>query len=240
MGEFGSDKTLHDFFANLLQTLTKMIFEKYTSIDMLEQAPDVVEEFFFLVDRALKYCPSTVFIPDSSMLVEIIRIGLQSLKIPHPDVQNATLEFFETLISMCNPSSKVRKRAQFLDENVVKVMTDLVPQFAPSLVQNLVENISGHLPRHALRVDDSKGSISNVLWCLVEFSKISPTPESIQVWIDTAFASMSAAVQVEAERLEINQGKLQGVSSLGERGKAEFHRLLNQLRKNIYRHCRTD
>ena len=177
---YGKTKELEPVLLQLFHALSDIFIRQSSSIEQqLENDPEVVEEFFFLSSRILSECPSLlIYGSDPARLVRIIQIGLLALRIPNIRAQKGLLDFFTVLLSVVDPSSELRKKKNLslYDPSTVSMLESLVPQFAPSLVSNLLENVSGRIPPSALNLDESKASISYVILNLVNFINISSSP----------------------------------------------------------------
>ena len=150
----------------MFDALSISIFSKYTSLAGFENEPDVIEEYFFLVSKILKLCPMILFDgSDSSRLVRTIQGAMQVLSIAHPNSQRAVLDFLENLIAVTAPESSSLHR-QPPPPLLVSTVSSFLPQFAPVLIENVLQNITGRLPNTALHIERGSGSISNVIWNL--------------------------------------------------------------------------
>lgn len=231
IAEYGEKNELHTMFMELQDAITRALFSKYASLDQLDQSPDVIEEFFFFYSRILKSCPGIFIQVDTTRMVQVIQAGLTAIKIPHKDVQNGILDFFEHLVKVADPTARARvysAKPSKVDPAMIKIVTDILPHFAPALLSNLIENVAGRIPEIALRLGIDKGTISSVMFTI----KQSVSFDQFQQWIDASFASLNNDVQLEAARLGIHQGTLQ--DSDGLRG---FSNLIDKLQANIKRQC---
>ena len=158
----------------MFDALSIPIFSKYASLAGFENEPDVIEEYFFLASKVLKFCPMILFDgSDPSRLVRTIQGAIQVLSIAHKDSQRAALDFLENLISVTVPTLLHRQPPPAL---LVATVSTLLPQFAPVLIENILQNIAGRIPITALLIERGSGSISNVIWNLrAASSTISPT-----------------------------------------------------------------
>ena len=85
----------------MFDSLSSSLVSKFPAMEQLEQAPDVLEEYFYLCSRALKMCPTVLLRgSDCVRIVQVIQMGIQGLKIPHKDAQRAILDFFEVIVSI--------------------------------------------------------------------------------------------------------------------------------------------
>ena len=229
IAEFGGNDELNDMFMELQDAITRILFSKCPSLDQLD--PDVTEEFFFFYSRILKCCPGIFIQSDTSRIVKVVQAALFALKIPHKDVQYGTLDFFEHLVKITDPSARARvysAKPSKVDPVMIGIITDMLPHFAPALISNLIENVAGRIPEIALRLGIDKGTIPMVMFSV----KQSVTFERFQEWIDASFASLSNDVQLEATRLGVHEGSLQDCGDL--RG---FTQLIDKLHVNIKRQC---
>jgi hypothetical protein len=164
----------------MFDALSIPILSKYASLAGFENEPDVIEEYYYLVSKVLKFCPILFFEgSDSSRLVRTIQGAIQVLSIAHPLPQKAVLDFLENLIAVTTPDASSLHRQPPLPL-LVATVSSFLPQFAPVLIENVLQNITGRLPNTALQIERGSGSISNVIWIL-RLASIMISPTALQV-----------------------------------------------------------
>jgi hypothetical protein len=90
---------MHEVLYQLFDSISSSLLNKFSSIEILEQNPDILEEYFYFTSRALKFCPSSIIRNnDSSRLIQVVQIGLSGLRIPHKDIQRSILDFFDGML----------------------------------------------------------------------------------------------------------------------------------------------
>lgn len=139
----------------MLWSLSETFFVVCNSLSTLESKPDLVEEYFFLVAKALQFCPAP-FVQADAQATTIIQAGLTGLAIKHREAQKGILLFFERLVQLTNHwSDGTELRAR---------VNHMIRQFGGMICDGLFKLLSGAMPAYA--VDESNGCISDVLWLL--------------------------------------------------------------------------
>jgi hypothetical protein len=138
---------------DMLWKMSSKFFAEMVSLQQFEQRPDVVEEYFYLMARALQYCPSPML--DSPQEARtLIQAGITGLQLRHSDAQKGILLFFERLVLLLGKEQGPRKEE----------VQSLVTICGPSLVSTIFAMLVGIIPIHTL--DENHGCIGDVLWSL--------------------------------------------------------------------------
>lgn len=155
----------------LKQTLQEMVehvievfFTHHSSLEMFEEHPDLVEEFYYLMARILQVIP--ILFLDSSHAGHVISAAIVGLNLHHREAQKGILLFIQRLVE--TPHSLRHEPNTPIIEQIRGSSQRLLMEVMPSLVNQLLFSLSGQIPAYAL--DESYGSISDVLWCLKQFS----------------------------------------------------------------------
>ena len=148
----------------MLWGMSTTFFAHFPSLQHFEQKPDVVEEYFFLVAKALQYCPGP-FVQAPAEAAAVIQAGLSGLALHHREAQKGILLFFERFVQLV--TFWQQQAGQQADANAAvlgSAAQQLVEQHAPAVATAVFSLLSGDMPAYAL--DESNGCISDVLWCL--------------------------------------------------------------------------
>jgi hypothetical protein len=147
---------VHDpMLYQVVWSISSVFFTKFTSLHNFEQDPDVVEEYFYLMNKSLKYFPRQLMIStesSSAIGTTLLQAGIVGLKLDHKNAQKEILYFFESLILVNekNPNS-----------DISVATTSLIKQGGSSLVEYLIRCLSNQIPSWAM--DENNSVITNVL-----------------------------------------------------------------------------
>ncbi|CAI5738955.1 unnamed protein product [Peronospora destructor] len=186
-------------FARMLFTLIEMTTPIFANVNDMEARPDVVEEFFYLMERAVRCVPQVLAapVPASSgislqtrpLMANLFSCAVSALDISHNDANKAVLCFleqlymqFETdhsrvnLVLFCASNSEV-------DENSNKILVNY-------LLRGVV--LGAMSPS---RVDADYGSVAGVM---VQLAKVngSQLQQWIAEWFELATAGTFATAAV--------------------------------------------
>eukprot|EP00598_Pedospumella_elongata_P005229 CAMPEP_0184979480 /NCGR_PEP_ID=MMETSP1098-20130426/9762_1 /TAXON_ID=89044 /ORGANISM="Spumella elongata, Strain CCAP 955/1" /LENGTH=1016 /DNA_ID=CAMNT_0027502801 /DNA_START=13 /DNA_END=3063 /DNA_ORIENTATION=+ len=190
--------------------LSASFFAMFSSLAHFEQKPDVVEEYFFLMAKALQYCPAP-FIQSPQEASTVLRAGIQGLALKHREAQKGILLFFERFVQLSTfwpdevrPSqsgigthSSASGAAAAATTNPLNLAArELVKQVAPALMNAICVLLSGEMPAYAL--DESNGCICDVLWYLKKRFK-----DEFPVWMQGTMPSLSQTAQKVAQSQQL-------------------------------------
>jgi transportin-3 len=152
--------TLHQMFQQIVQ----IFFTRHSSLQQFEDNPDLVEEFYYLMARVLQVIP--ILYLDSSHSSTVVTAAIVGLNLNHREAQKGILLFVQRIVEI--PHSLRNERSTPFIEAIRGRSQKLLMEIMPSLVNQLLHSLSGQIPSYAL--DESYGSISDVLWSLKQFS----------------------------------------------------------------------
>ena len=146
---------------NMVWSMTSTFFTNMGSLQQFEQSPDVVEEYFYLLAKALQYVPLP-FLQSVDGSRALIQAGVTGLQLKHRDAQKGILLFFERLIQL--PSSTSLEGPNALNAKTAAI--SLIMQAGGPLVSSLCSSLAGEglIPVYAL--DEDNGCCGDVLWSL--------------------------------------------------------------------------
>lgn len=170
--EYGRDPSqsqpLYDMIANLAETT----FGFMRSVEDFGNAPDVMEEFYYLMDRMVNYCPETLM--RSPLLETLLQCAAMSIKVDHPGVSKGTLKFLDSTLAYA-----VQLRSRQGVETVRQSVQQALQRQGRPLATNLVHALMGDYPCYAPYVPD-------ILWYIARFC---PAHEWLQSVFDQSGAT---------------------------------------------------
>lgn len=150
------DKGAHvPLLFQLLWALSETFFNVCPDLSGFEKKPDLVEEYFFLVAKALQYCPAP-FVEATNSANMIIQASIGGVTISHREAQKGILLFMEKLVNLVtfwSPGSPHYAAA-----------VQLADHFGGPIVLELFRYLSGSAPIYS--IDEPNGSVTDVLWML--------------------------------------------------------------------------
>ncbi|KAJ0393163.1 hypothetical protein ATCC90586_004916 [Pythium insidiosum] len=212
--------------ARMLHDLADATLPLFETADSMASHPDIVEEFFFLMERALRNVPSMLLASPSSsappssasdgdvLLVKLLRCAVAALGLCHNDANKATLCFLEQTItrslSSATPDIAGQRLAALAQQSFALRGGDLVDRLMRGVVL-------GALPRS--RVDEDFGSIAGLM---VQLAKLdgAALQQRVGEWFAAAQASHLVPFLSGAEVQGFQEDLF---SATGER---EFRRVL--------------
>ena len=176
-----------EVLSQMLISMSEVFFQTFGfSLSQFEQSPDVVEEYFYMMAKALQQCPNFLMLPDVGIGNTLVRAGVIGLGLNHKEAQKGILSFFEELI-------RLQLRPDLHSTPLQQVVYDLVLQVGGPLIQTVLQALSGQLPVYA--IEEKGGSIHDLLWNLRKL------PDNhLQLWLVAAYNSSLPWVQEEISK----------------------------------------
>lgn len=159
IADFGSrDNGSHiDYLYAMVWSISSSFFSKFNPLDKFVEEPDMVAEYFYMLSKALRICPSN-FVQSQSHAMVIIEAGFLGLTLRNRESQKCTLLFFERLLEApLTPG---------LDNTTSNLAADLVKNCASKLMHVIIAQLSGQTQTSAYAIDEKDGCICDVLWCI--------------------------------------------------------------------------
>lgn len=189
---FASDESdeMVTLFAKLLRAFAETTFPIFQARTTMQSHPDVIEEFFFFMQRSVKCVPQVLVAPWSSdaapLLDSVFTCAVLSLEISHNDANKAALCFLEdTLVQGLQAGTPSIKLASF-ETALSQSFFGGKPCGGQRLVNQLLSGVVlGSVP--VSRVEADYGSIAGVL---VQFAKLNG--QKLQEWIAAWFLDAMA------------------------------------------------
>jgi transportin-3 len=156
---------------SMLWKVSHTFFSTHPTLHHFEQKPDVVEEYFFLMAKALQYCPAP-FLNYPAEASTVVQAGLVGLSLRHREAQKGILLFFERFVQLStfwpdetrgSAGAIGTTSGQAPSTNPLNLAAKaLVQQHGAALLAKIFALLSGEMTAYAL--DESNGCISDVLW----------------------------------------------------------------------------
>ncbi|CAH0490144.1 unnamed protein product [Peronospora farinosa] len=190
---------MNTLFARMLFTLIEMTTPIFANVNDMESRPDVVEEFFYLMERAVRCVPQVLAapVPASSsiclqtrpLMVNLFSCAVSALDISHNDANKAVLCFLEKLYMQSQTDHSRVKLASFCASN-----SEVYENSNKILVNYLLRGVVLGAMSPS-RVDADYGSVAGVM---VQLAKVngSQLHQWIAEWFELATAGTFATAAV--------------------------------------------
>lgn len=169
----GKDEMVDLLFAKMLAAFAETTYPIFNSTSTMQCHPDVVEEFFFLMERGVKCVPNVLLRPvgsnSSPLLPSVLQCAVASLQIPHNDANKAALCFVESCLGECfrhqhhHSGAEAGSFAAVLRQSLFAPPSHGAKQLGDRLLCGVVLGTMGQT-----RVDADYGSIAGVLVLLAK------------------------------------------------------------------------
>ncbi|KAJ1408901.1 armadillo-type protein [Ochromonadaceae sp. CCMP2298] len=195
----------------MLWQMSHSFFVHFPTLQAFEQKPDVVEEYYYLMAKALQYCPGP-FVRSGAEAATVLQAAVQGLALRHREAQKGVLLFFERFVQLSSfwPVDKENRPDGEAVEKaaLAQAAKAMVVQYAPGLMSATFQLLSGERPAYAL--DESNGCIADVLWYLKK-----KFPDEFVHWLSSLTQGLSPVAQRVAHSIALVE-KLTGTKSLKE------------------------
>ncbi|OWZ09641.1 hypothetical protein PHMEG_00017620 [Phytophthora megakarya] len=197
---------MNSLFAHMLFTLVETTTPIFVSLNDMETRPDVVEEFFFLMERAVRCVPQVLVapVPASSrgatdqgcpLMTSVFSYAVSALAISHNDANKAVLCFLEQVYGQSHTDDSHVKLVSLCASNSA-VHEDSNKMLVSYLLRGVILGTMS-----PSRVDADYGSAAGVL---VQLAKVngSQLQQWIAEWFEQATAGTFATAAVNFLTLE--------------------------------------
>lgn len=150
--QFAAEPDTYDLMEGVFREFSQRSFKILCNLDGFTNHPDVAEDFFEFVSRFLRRCPAIIF--KDPLLPVVFECGLGGLGIHHREACMALMQFFGLLIheGIDNPRvNSKRPGKKGPPKEYVEKLNALLAQYGPRLVEGLMQNIAGAVPKHHIR-----------------------------------------------------------------------------------------
>jgi transportin-3 len=200
--------TLRAMFTHVVE----IFFTRHSSLTEFEEHPDIVEEFFYLMARLLQVAP-IVFL-DSPLSNTVLSAAIVGLNLNHREAQKGILLFVQRLVE--TPHCLRHEPPSPVIELIRGKSQQLLVEVMAFLVNQLLLGLSGQIPSYAL--DESHGSISDVLWGLRLFSPPDFQVSSLSLFHPSLPLGLSRNCSVDSSLLGAGSGGHHVVPKSSRRG----------------------
>ncbi|ETV97380.1 hypothetical protein, variant 1 [Aphanomyces invadans] len=197
-GTSNSATDLRSIFDTLFTQLSQATFVVLNQ--SLVDHPDVVEEYFYMVERYVRSLPE-ITVP---LLPSILQGSLLGLQLQHNDATKGVLSCLQLMFQQL--TKHATDATAPTQAYTVTVEAWLAAQ-GPQLVRTVLGGVMGHLP--PTRVDADYGSCAGVLVCLAQLSGA-----PLREWMESALTTSTADLAMF--------GTLDATGRLPREDKAQF------------------
>jgi len=135
--------------SEMVHALSNVFFAKFTNLEQFTHCPDIVEEYFYLVGRALSYAPN-IIIGETKLFECTLNASVTGLQVMHKDAYKAILVFQEsTLDCKALPTSPAAQ--------------ELLRRHCGNVIEVICNNLRNGT---VLNLDGGSGSVCGVLYKL--------------------------------------------------------------------------
>ena len=187
-------QTLYD----MIWRMSSTFFASCKSLQDFERRPDVVEEYFYLMAKALSCAPAPFLMSTDGARV-LVDAGITGLQLQHRDAQKGILMFFEKLLQIPTSDELVRSCSNCGLRDVSSCQATakvLILQCGAALVLTLCSSLAGQTQAYAL--DEDNGCAGDVLWNI----KLQ-CPAELQGWLTQVVSSFPANSQMHASKMNL-------------------------------------
>ena len=197
VAEFGKpeDCSNNVLLVTMIQRMTASFFSQFTSLEMFEKKPDIIEEFFYLMAKILTYSP-LLFLQSQQDTMAVYEAGIVGLQVKHRDAHRGILTFFEKFALIVSPSLN----RPFTPELKQAILQKIV-LFGGKLVAALLLTLSGDLTVHTL------GGTRIVSRLFLELRNVTrlASANAFQEWVAAAVLSLQPIPQKVATEMSLQE-----------------------------------
>ena len=176
--------------------MSTTFFANFKSLQDFERRPDVAEEYFYLIAKAVGYAPAPFLMSTEGSRV-LVDAGIIGLSLQHRDAQKGILMFFEKLIQTPNSDELPQSCATCGVQDVASCQAAakaLILQCGAQLVMTLCSSLAGQT--HSFALDEDNGCAGDVLWSIKQ-----QCPVEFQGWLARTEAIFTANAQMHAGKM---------------------------------------
>mmetsp|Transcript_24213 Transcript_24213/g.55109 ORF Transcript_24213/g.55109 Transcript_24213/m.55109 type:complete len:523 (+) Transcript_24213:4205-5773(+) len=181
--EFGSHVSCAQMLFYVTTELSNTAFQRFKTLDDFTSHPDVVEEYFYFMGRAISHCP--VDLVRSPLLNSVFQCAVVGMQVEHREAHKGILVFLETSITLAvDALSRDQKWSTNVRASCAEPLQAVIIAEAAAVVHALVRALTGDLPSYSL--DSGSGSLAGILWKLNILC-----PKLLQEWVAGSMISLS-------------------------------------------------
>jgi hypothetical protein len=129
VSDFGNDAMYTDRLNSLLGSLSSTVFSMLQTLENFTHHPDVVEEYFYLVERVVNHIPGSL--TDRTMVSSLVQCAAIGMQVDHKGANKGTHKFIASLLSFAlqargSPSPAFAAVEYALTENGQMVVNHLM------------------------------------------------------------------------------------------------------------------
>lgn len=158
----------------------------------LEEITELVEDFYGMFERYLRYCPQIVV--EAPTLLPTLQLWPVVIFVQQKDAIEAIIAFMEAVLGLV---AKASQGGRFCEENKMRVgqaFHPLVLQVCPALVEAIFKLIAGVPTRY----------VQEVLPCVLDAIR-NAYPQEFLSWLEQGLTSLPPSVASQAERRNLGE-----------------------------------
>ena len=153
--EYGPDPAYSKRLYDMVAAMAGTAFSFLRNQEEMTNHPDVVEEFFYLMERFIGHCPEPLI--TSPLLQSLFQCAAVGMRLDHPGANKGTLKFVETTISY---GLSLREQNK---PDCQSALERILTSEGQAIVYNLALAIMGDLP---MSYNNHSNQIPEILWKL--------------------------------------------------------------------------
>ena len=168
--EYGRGAILAQPLYDMVARMAETTFGFMRDLQDFSSQPDVMEEFFYLMERMVSYCPEPLI--RSSLLPPLLQCAAMTMQVDHPGVNKGTLKFLESIFAY-----DIHLREQSGADTSRHGLEHILLTEGRPIVVNLTRALMTEFPSYGPSVPD-------ILWYATRFCPV-------QGWITEFFETTS-------------------------------------------------
>jgi len=214
--EFSNDATYSNRLFEMIVNLSNSVFKRFVNLEAFTSNPDVVEEYFYLLSRFIKYCPVKLF-QGGEFLGQALKCAVVGLQVHHRDANKGVLNFFENTLQFGLETQIGQLERQGLERAITMSGEDIVKGSCHALM--------GDTP--LFFIDTGSGSLAGVLYKLMSLC-----PQQVAEWANKTVRGSGASLGPFKDDFE---NEFIGILTqpLGQR--LEFNRRVKAFNDNVWK-----
>jgi len=162
MEEFSTDRTRYPFFVSVVESLSVHVFGLLPNLEAFTNNPDVVEDFFIMLDRVIRFMPTEII--NAHFFPETFKCGVVGSLIEHRDASKCLLLYMESVMLF----GVVTQKNAPVNGPLRPLIEACFQQYGNEFVANLMAGISGAIAETRV-TSKSDGSFGMTLYAVGSF-----------------------------------------------------------------------
>lgn len=177
VSDFGNDAKYTDRLNAMLASLSSTAFSMLQELENFTNHPDIVEEYFYLVERVVNYIPGSL--TDRIMVSSLVRCATIGMQVDHKGANKGTLKFIASLLSF-------GLQARGATSPAFNAVEHALTENGPMIVRHLIRALSGTLPCYSKEIPDIIWKLNTlcpgflIQWATEAFAQEPKIPETFR------------------------------------------------------------